>query len=64
MTGPWHSSIGRDFRPVVQKFLTGIPARFDVAEGPATLEGAVVEFSATTRKALAITAFRHREPLA
>lgn len=64
MTGPWHSSIGRDFKPVLQKFLTGIPARFDVAEGPATLEGAVIDFSPATRKATGITAFRHREPLA
>ena len=64
MTGPWYSSIGRDFKPVLQKFLTGIPARFDVAEGPATLEGAVIDFSPATRKATGITAFRYREPLA
>ncbi len=63
MTGPWHSSIGRDFKPVLQKFLTGIPARFDVAEGPATLEGAVIDFSPSTRKATGIRAFRYREPL-
>ena len=63
MTGPWYSSIGRDFKPVLQKFLTGIPARFDVAEGPATLEGAVIDFSPATRKATGITAFRYREPL-
>ena len=63
MTGPWHSSIGRDFRPVLQKFLTGVPARFDVAEGPATLEGAVVTFDPATKKASAVAPFRHREPL-
>lgn len=64
MTGPWHSSIGRDFKPVLQKFMTGIPARFDVAEGPSTLEGAVITFDSVTRKASDITPFRHREPLA
>ena len=64
MTGPWYSSIGRDFRPVLQKFMTGIPARFDVAEGPSTLEGAVVTFDPVTKKASDITPFRHREPLA
>ncbi|MBQ4198455.1 MAG: YmdB family metallophosphoesterase [Kiritimatiellae bacterium] len=64
MTGPWYSSIGRDFNPVLQKFLTGIPARFTVAEGPATLEGAVVTFDPATKKASAIEAFRLREPLA
>ena len=64
MTGPWHSSIGRDFKPVLQKFMTGIPARFDVAEGPSTLEGAVITFDTATKKATDITPFRHREPLA
>ena len=63
MTGPWYSSIGRNFKPVLQKFLTGIPARFDVAEGPATLEGAVITFDPATRKASAIEPFRYREPL-
>ena len=64
MTGPWFSSIGRDFEPVKQKFLTGIPARFAVAEGPATLEGAVITFDPSTKKASAIEAYRYREPLA
>ena len=64
MTGPWYSSVGRDFRPVLQKFLSGIPARFDVAEGPATLEGAVITFDPATKRASAIAPFRYREPLA
>ncbi len=64
MTGPWYSSIGRAFKPVLQKFVTGIPARFDVAEGPATLEGAVITFDNATRQATDIAPFRYREPLA
>ncbi len=64
MTGPWHSSIGRAFKPVLQKFMTGIPARFDVAEGPATLEGAVITFDPATKKATGIVPYRYREPLA
>ena len=64
MTGPWYSSIGRDFKPVLQKFMTGLPARFDVAEGPSTLEGAVVTFDPATRTASDISPFRYREPLA
>ncbi len=63
MTGPWYSSIGRQFKPVQQKFLTGVPARFEVADGPATLEGAVITFDPVTKKASAIEAFRYREPL-
>ena len=64
MTGPWYSSIGRDFKPVLQKFMPGSPARFDVAEGPSTLEGAVVTFDPVAKKASDITPCRHREPLA
>ena len=63
MTGPWHSSIGRQFEPVLQKLMTGIPARFEVATGPSTLEGAVITFDPSTRLATAITPFRYREPL-
>lgn len=61
MTGPYLSSIGRDLKPVIKKFLTGMPGRFEVANGPATLEGAVIEFDPATRKAASIEAFRLRE---
>lgn len=63
MTGPWYSSIGRQFKPVLQKLIMGVPARFDVADGPVTLEGAVITFDASTRKASAIEPFRYREPM-
>ena len=63
MTGPYVSSIGRDLKPVTRKFLTGMPSRFDVAEGPSVLEGAVVEFDPVTRKAASIEALRVREPM-
>ena len=54
MTGPYISSIGRDLKPVTRKFITGMPARFDVAEGPCVLEGAVIEFDPVTKKASSI----------
>lgn len=63
MTGPYVSSIGRDLKPVTRKFITGMPARFDVAEGPSVLEGAIVEFDPATRKASSIETFRIREPM-
>ena len=63
MTGPYVSSIGRDLKPVTRKFVTGMPSRFEVAEGPCVLEGALVEFDQTTKKATSIETFRIREPL-
>ncbi len=63
MTGPYVSSIGRDLKPVTKKFITGMPSRFEVAEGPCVLEGAVIEFDQATKKASSIETFRIREPL-
>ncbi len=63
MTGPYVSSIGRDLKPVTKKFVTGIPARFDVADGPSVLEGAVIDFDPVTKKASSIETLRVREPL-
>lgn len=61
MTGPYVSSIGRDLKPVTRKFITGLPARFEVADGPSTLEGAIIEFDQATKKAVSIETLRIRE---
>ena len=63
MSGPYVSSIGRDLKPVTRKFVTGMPSRFEVAEGPCVLEGALIEFDPATKKAISIEPFRVREPL-
>ena len=54
MTGPYDSVIGRQVEPVLQKFLTGMPNRFDVATGNVKLCGAIVEVDPTSGKALKI----------
>lgn len=59
MTGPSHSVLGRAVAPVLKKFLTGMPAKFDVAEGPAVLEGAIIDIQRETGKALSITPVRY-----
>jgi calcineurin-like phosphoesterase len=61
MTGPYISSIGRDLKPVTRKFITGMPSRFDVAEGPCVLEGAIIDFDAASKKANSIEPIRVRE---
>lgn len=62
MTGPYMSSIGRDLKPVTRRFITGMPSRFDVAEGPSVLEGAVITFDPATKVASSIETLRIREP--
>lgn len=59
MTGPARSVIGRKFAPVLRKFTTGIPTRFDVAEGPSKLEGAIVELPRGARLPTSIEAVRY-----
>lgn len=61
MTGPYVSSIGRSLKPVLQKFRTGIPAKFDVAEGPCTMEGAIIDFDQAAGRVSSIEAFRTKE---
>jgi len=50
-TGPHESVIGREIDPVVQRFLTGMPQRFEVARERILLQGAVVEIDEFTGRA-------------
>ena len=54
MTGPYASVIGRKIEPVLEKFLTGMPNKFDVAKENVILCGAVVEVDPSTGRALSI----------
>lgn len=61
MTGPVDSVLGRELRPVLSKFLTGMPARFDVATNcDATLQGVVIDVDETTGRARNITRVREQ----
>lgn len=58
MTGPVQSVIGMKPNLVIQKFLTQLPRRFEVAPGPSVLSAAVVELDPTTRKTNKISRLR------
>lgn len=58
MTGPKDSILGREVEPVVKKFLTGVPQKFNVAKGNPVLEGAVVDVDMKTGKANSIERLR------
>jgi len=60
MTGPYDSVIGRKVDAVLDKFLTGMPSRFDVAEGNILLCGAIVEVDPSTGRALSIQRVQER----
>ncbi|TSA84490.1 TIGR00282 family metallophosphoesterase [Deinococcus detaillensis] len=58
-TGPAHSIIGADPEGPIQKFLTERPHRFGVKEGPAELNGVMLELE--NGKALTIERYHYEE---
>jgi len=54
MTGPRDSILGMKKDDVIEGFLTKRPIRFEVAKGPAQLQGAVLEIDDNTNKAVSI----------
>jgi hypothetical protein len=53
-TGPHESVLGREIEPVLKRFLTGMPQRFEVAKNNVLLHGAMIEIDDASGKALKI----------
>ena len=53
-TGPHESVLGREIEPVLRRFLTNMPQKFEVAKDRVLLQGVVVEIEEATGKATAI----------
>lgn len=53
-TGPHESVLGREIEPVIKKFLTQMPQRFEVAKNKILLQGALIEIDEATGKAVKI----------
>ena len=58
MTGPLHSVIGIKKELAIEKFLTGMPRRFEVASGPAILCAVLIELDSRLGKAIHIQRYR------
>ncbi len=58
MTGPVQSVIGMKPSLVIQKFLTQLPRRFEVAPGPSVLSAAIIEVDQATGKTHNISRLR------
>jgi metallophosphoesterase (TIGR00282 family) len=54
MTGPYDSVIGRRTDQILERFLSGVPARSDVAEGNVQLHALLVEIEEATGKAVQV----------
>jgi 2',3'-cyclic-nucleotide 2'-phosphodiesterase len=55
MCGPTESILGRAIEPIVNRFVSNLPAPFPVAAGEVRLRGAIIEIDETTGRALRIT---------
>lgn len=53
-TGPHESVLGREIQPVLTRFRTAIPQRFEVARNDVKLHGALIEIDEASGKALKI----------
>jgi hypothetical protein len=60
MCGPSESILGRAIEPIMNRFVSNLPAAFPVADGPVRLCGAVIEIDETSGRAVRIT--RVNEP--
>jgi calcineurin-like phosphoesterase len=52
-TGPHESVLGREIEPIIKRFLTNQPQRFDVAKRRIMLQGALIEIDERSGRALA-----------
>jgi len=60
-TGPHESVIGREIEPIIRRFLTNQPQKFEVAKNRVLLQGALLELDEQTGRTLSIN--RISEPL-
>ncbi|MDB4894923.1 MAG: hypothetical protein JWN15_1185 [Firmicutes bacterium] len=61
MCGPWMSVIGTDRQHALERFLTQMPVRYEVAKGPAVLSAVVIDVDPATGRATAIQRILERE---
>lgn len=60
MTGPHDSVIGQNKEKIVERFLTSIPHKFEVAVNDAQVQGVMIDIDETTGKARMITRIQRR----
>jgi 2',3'-cyclic-nucleotide 2'-phosphodiesterase len=53
-TGPHESVLGREIEPIIRRFMTSMPQKFDVAKERVLLQGAVVEIEEVSGRAVNI----------
>jgi metallophosphoesterase (TIGR00282 family) len=60
MCGPEHSVLGMRVDQVLHRFRSQMPVRFDVADGPVLIQGALIDVDEQTGRATAVSRVRER----
>ncbi|NCD31873.1 MAG: TIGR00282 family metallophosphoesterase [Spartobacteria bacterium] len=60
MTGPLLSILGRDIDAVTRRFVTGLPTRFEIAKGPAVMEGVIISIGKSKGRCSSIKRIRKK----
>lgn len=63
MTGPYNSVLGVKPDIVIRKFLTQLPQKFEIANGPWQINGAILELDENTGKAISISTISEVEKM-
>jgi metallophosphoesterase (TIGR00282 family) len=63
MCGPVHSVLGRAIEPIMNRFISNLPALFPVAAGDVRLRGALIEIDETSGRALRIVRVDEAGPI-
>ena len=61
MTGCYNSVIGMETAGVLKRFVQRVPERFEVASGPASVCGVIIDIDETTGKSRSIARVRANE---
>lgn len=61
MTGPKDSVIGRDVEPVIRRFITGMPQKFETSKKDPALEGVIVDVDVQSGQTRSIERIRERD---
>ncbi len=61
MTGPMDGVLGMEREIIMRRFVTGMPGKFEVSNGPGTLHGVVIEVERSTGRAVSIERVRMGE---
>jgi len=61
MTGSFDSILGRQKQQIIERFVTNMPVRFDLAQGDVRIQGVLIEIDQATGKALSIERVEYRK---